>query len=245
MTRPERGLCVVMMRMRLRRHSLPERNRRQLLKTAWIIAAVLGLGACGRTETYCYRMTVVVDTPVGPRSGSSVIEVSAAPPGPLSSNDFRSHLRGEAVAVELPGGRVFALLRSPRVGVSAAELYASSAYAAVLPRSYNWRTGMEILKRQTSPALLPAEDFPTFVRFRNPGDPRTIEVVDPANFAAAFGAGVRLDRVSIQITSDPVTSTIESLLPSFGPQSGFDEWLRRLPFTDPRRITRDDFRRGF
>jgi hypothetical protein len=51
--------------------------------------------------------------------------------------------------------------------------------------------------------------------------------------------------VSIQITTDPVTSTIDSLLPSFGPQSGFDEWFRRLPFTDARRITRGDFRRGF
>jgi hypothetical protein len=56
-------------------------------------------------------------------------------------------------------------------------------------------------------------------RLRDPQDPATAERVDPTNLAATFGAGVRLVRVTGQITDDPLAPpTIENKLP----------WIRTL-----------------
>lgn len=208
-----------------------------------VLAALLLSGCDSGSVTYRYRMTVYVDTPAGPRSGSSVIEVKTSPPGPLSSTAYGAEVRGEAVAVDLPGGTLFAMLKSPN-SESAAELYAFNAYTAALPYGYDWKTGVETLKRQTAPALLPRDRLPWLVRFRDPADPRTSEVLEPANLAAGFGPGVRLNRVVIQITEDPVTSTIESRLPNFS-RSDYGAWLGTLRYNDPRRLSKVDFRRGF
>ena len=51
-------------------------------------------------------------------------------------------------------------------------------------------------------------------RLRDPRDPATAERVDPTNLAATFGSGVRLVRVTAQITNDPLApTTIENKLP--------------------------------
>lgn len=187
-------------------------------------------------------MTVYVDTPAGQRSGSSVIEVVSTPPGPMGSS--QNDVRGEAVAVDLPDGTLFALLRSP-TDRSGAPYYVGRAYAGVLPRGQDWKTDIDMLKRQTYPAPLPMDDMPLLVRFGNPADARTIEVLDPANLSPSFGPRVRLKRIVVQMTDDPVTETIERRLPSFGPGTGFAEWIRSLDFHDPRRLSDVDFRRGF
>jgi len=209
-------------------------DRRALLQMTGSLALVAMLAGCGGgSETYRYRMTVYVDTPAGPQSGSSVIEIVTSPPFLMGST--QTNVRGEAVAVDLPGGTLFALLRSP-TNPSAAGNYASNAYHDAMPY------GVDILKRQTAPVLLPRDNYyPQLVRFRDPHDARTVEVLDPSN----LGAGARVSRIVIQMTDDPVTETIESRLPDFGKGSGYGEWLGQLDFHDHRRIFTTDFRRGF
>jgi hypothetical protein len=56
-------------------------------------------------------------------------------------------------------------------------------------------------------------------RLRNPQNPATAERVDPSNLVATFAAGVRLVRVTGQITNDPLPAqTIENKRP----------WIRTL-----------------
>jgi len=213
-----------------------------VVRIAVSIALGLLLVACGgESETYRYRMTVYVDTPAGPRSGSSVIEVVSSPPDPMGSS--HADARGEAVAVDLPGGTLFALLRRP-TSPDGAGLYAEYAYGGALPNG-DWRLRIEALKRQAQPALLPREELPMLVRFRDPADARTIEVLSPSDLAAGFGSGIRFSRVVIQVTNDPVSETIVSRLPSFRPGSGYAEWIRSLDVNDPRRLSIQDFRSGF
>ena len=219
------------------------KSRRAFLRLTGSLAIVPMLAACDRgSVTYRYRMTVYVDTPAGPRSGSSVIEVVSSPPLPMGSS--QEEVRGEAVAVDLPGGTLFALLRSP-TDRSAAAYYPGRAYADALPYGSDSKTDLDILRRQTEPAPLPRDQLPMLVRFRDPADARTIEVLGPSDLAASFGAGVRLNRVDIQMTDDPVTSTIEGRLPSFRAGSGYAEWIRSLDVNDPRRLSAVDFRTGF
>ena len=50
------------------------------------------------------------------------------------------------------------------------------------------------------------------VRFSDIADPRTVEKVDPEDLVAAFGQGVKLRRVIVQLTDEPVTTGIEKRL---------------------------------
>ncbi|HBM06154.1 MAG TPA: hypothetical protein DD369_11230, partial [Erythrobacter sp.] len=54
--------------------------------------------------------------------------------------------------------------------------------------------------------------YPMLVTFGDLDDPASVERVDPDDLAATFGEGVRLKRITVQITDDPVTSGIEQRL---------------------------------
>ena len=50
------------------------------------------------------------------------------------------------------------------------------------------------------------------VTFGDLSDPTSVEEIDPDDLAATFGEGVRLRRMTVQMTDDPVTSGIEQRL---------------------------------
>ena len=105
---------------------MTRRSFLELLGTAVLVPLI---GCAGPRFTYRYRMTVEVDTPAGLRTGSSVIEVTTrwdnAPP---HASGVHSRVRGQAVAVDMPGGdTLFALLRNDKSGIDAAQYYAREA----------------------------------------------------------------------------------------------------------------------
>jgi hypothetical protein len=86
---------------------------------------------------------------------------------------------------------------------------------------------------------------PTLVRFRDINDPRTIDVVDPADLTASFGPNIRLKSVTVQITDKPVTYTnIDQILPYADAGKDFAKWYASLPFSDQNRLGPDDFYQG-
>ena len=50
------------------------------------------------------------------------------------------------------------------------------------------------------------------VTFGDLSDPTSVAEVDPDDLAATFGEGVRLKRITVQLTDDPVTTGIEKRL---------------------------------
>lgn len=204
--------------------------------TALMAGLVVLLSGCGTAlPDYRYRLTVEVETPEGLKTGSSVIEVSTSTTSSTSipsPGAVRHRLNGEAVTIDLgQHGTLFALLRSdvdvdwatnllfllaPDVGAVRDEngKYDSDAsfrarYEAmlqnrrliVLPRTFHH---IRVLRD------MPAR--PMLVRFRDITDPTTVERVDPDDLAASFGEGVKLRRVTVQLTDDPVTTGIERRL---------------------------------
>lgn len=227
--------------------------RRTLLGLVAGGAAAL-LAGCGDVDTdklaffytpYRYALKAEIETPQGVRAGSGVIEVK------WSYRSFK--VTGQAVPVNLPNGEtLFLTLRSP-----SSEDWAAYAHEWTNIRSPANLTGEDAseaywhsvasdrgiypVKRRRVTAVEDSDNYPYFVRFRDIRDPRTVELVDPDNLAATFGPGYRLKSLTVQFTDAPVTTGIESRLPSFGKGTGFDEWYRTLPYGDPRRLTRDDF----
>ncbi len=75
--------------------------------------------------------------------------------------------------------------------------------------------------------------WPKFVRFSNRRDARTMEIVSPSEI------GIR--RITIEITDEDVTKSIEPRLPSFREESGFKDWYQSLPSGHELQIAKNSF----
>jgi hypothetical protein len=209
-----------------------------------------GLAACDIIPLkYRARVTVEVDTPQGIRSGSSVVEIRAGKTLALLPQEAKAQveLRGEAVAVELPGGEtLFALLRTADDKHSLERVITSALDPSFQGGAEGFLQTVPKLGRSDMTgrsAVIPEESYPVFVRFRDSGDPKSIEPVSADAFAATIGAGFKLRGITVQITEDPVTTGITGKLPPFGKETGFDAWSARLPAGDQRQVSLWDFRR--
>ena len=217
---------------------------------AILAGAALALPGCGvageRLPDYRYRLTVEVETPEGLRSGSSVIEVSTAVAGrnsiPTPGAVNRRVKKGEAVTVDLGArGLLFALLRSDdnsdwASGVMfgfAPEVRQIHDADGKYDSSATFRARFMAMLKQRQPfelrGRLPGSRYiegglarPMLVGFADIADPTTVERVDPDALAAAYGQGVKLKRITIQLTDDPLTTGIEKRL----------GWLGKYP--EPR-----------
>lgn len=102
--------------------------------SAVLVLAVLSLSACTRETSWRQRLKIIVETPTGETSGSSVTEVQVVDTyGPLIPRDAtgpRATVRGEAVAIEvLPGKWLFALLDGGDNMLGSAIGWSDAAYS--------------------------------------------------------------------------------------------------------------------
>lgn len=217
------------------------------------VAAALLLGACGiarKFPTYRFRLTVEVDTPEGLKTGSSVIEVrtSAVHLGGIGGG-AGAEARGEAVTVDLGSrGLLFALLRSEGNGAWAGGIMPTFAKRPTSPTGNQddeiagqlenmlANKGLIVLPRYYPadadvlgpPPDKPQSDYPLLVRFGDIKDPKSVALVDPDDLAKSLGPGVKLRRITVQLTDDEVTMGIEKRLgwlseypePSLDPKHG-------------------------
>ena len=203
------------------------------LLTGAATAMLTGCGMIGG-ESYRFRMTVEVETPEGLRTGSSVYEVTAQNHVKLLP-DMRGRsrdVRGEAVAVDLPGGRtMFALLKTLNRSGDDNLAYLSMATmdpaykndwvesAARISSGDGIRSPAEVAPSRKyddyengQPVRTEVPNYAMLVTFTDIADPSSVKLVDPADLAASFGPGVKLKRITVEITDDPVTNGIEKRL---------------------------------
>lgn len=221
-----------------------------------LVAMLAGCGLTYPSDRLRQRITVEVDTPQGVRTGSSVVETEVQEGkswGDASGTQFT--LKGEAVAVSLPGGRtLFAVLRgsgdtsrvdpaSYQVRLLFEALNAGAQASVRVPvQGLNLMQARAAAKQAKVNLTLPRKLYPTLVTFADPADPKSVEQVVPTDLAATFGPGVRLKRITLAVTNDAVTTGIGSQLPSY--DSASDEWFRNLAYGDPRAFNLSDFRQG-
>ena len=194
-----------------------------------LAGSLLGLPSCSLADDapdYRYRLTVEVDTPEGLRTGSSVIEVEqrlVRPGSDPSARAVRRSIRGEAVAVDLPDGRVlFALLRS-KDNVDWAGYILPWLAPDRSGRTFEEKLGAPLslkgevavprrFPRRAGSILHENEAWPMLVTFGDLADPTSVSEVDPDDMAASFGEGYAINRITVQLTDEPVTTGIEERL---------------------------------
>lgn len=173
------------------------------------------LGGCSALfrPSYRVRMTVVVDTPAGQRSGSSVLEISASRLVQgfrwLGAESAGASFRGEAAVVELADGPIFMLISgSLKTPITAAfEKFSDpdGFIEAVAKLGRRDQVGRR--------AILPPKDYTKFVRFRNIADPSSVEELNLENLHQNLGNNASLKEVTLQITNERVQEKIIKILP--------------------------------
>lgn len=198
-------------------------NRGKKLLVGLCLAAVIAGGMKIASEyapkSVRYKITVLVDTPEGPRSGSSVLEFTttknliALP----ESHSVSQTMRGEAVIVELPGNQtLFALLRQDGTR-DIGELIGRTLYPDGRQRAVE-RTAGDLPVQMNRWLVIGGRHLnepgiPMLVRFRDINDPKTVEKVDPGNLEASFGPDMKLKAITVQVTTEPVMHRIAQRLP--------------------------------
>lgn len=202
------------------------------------VATMSALAACGQPDNSLrYKMTVEVDTPQGVRSGYAIREMVLSTDNIMRPTTGR--IRGEAVAVDLPGGRtLFALL----IGGDGDVDYAMQ----IGGRAEVW--GKSPAERQAAPVELwpvapktlglnGTDPLPMLVTFRDANDPKSVERIDPAKFETYFGTGVNLRRIELQATEERVTTGIGR---RFGWWEKYKRERRRLNGSDSVAVFTND-----
>ena len=177
-------------------------------RLAVFAAAAVGLAGCQDKHEWHQKLTVVVDTPAGKVSGSSVIAINATfGQLPMTDREVWYRIRGGATVVELaPGRYLFALLSGSE------ERY----YRAIRDQLKHVRRGdwLERIPKMKGVVELKRKNYPQLVTYRNTENPKTVGVVDPTDLSATFGRGFRLDEITLEITDEPVTEgQVEAILP--------------------------------
>jgi hypothetical protein len=159
------------------------------------------------THVYKYRLTIEATVDGKVHAGSGVVRVSVTEAARLflyQSAGVNNSYRGEAVTVDLgERGVIFALLKDverPQGGRyhASPEYFVGSAFPAGAGQADPVRSNMARFARGGESRALAPDELPLLVRFRDINDPKTVERVDPANLAAAFGPGVRLSAARIE-----------------------------------------------
>ncbi len=191
---------------------------RRFFMISLTVIAVIFLGYKSSYPSYSWhqKLTVVVETPDGLRTGSSVIEISVRfqPQILPDASGVFNRKHGEAVVVDMGEGRyLFALIGESNS--LARRLYSDQLSGLSSKGAY--RKIIQMLGE----VQVPLEHYPHLVTFGDVTDPASVSVVSPLNLAENFGGGVRLESITLEITNERVTAgVIDELLGWLGEHPG-------------------------
>lgn len=196
--------------------------RRAGLIIAALLAVAIGIVWWQFFPRYTYHQKITLTVEAGGRdySASSVTAVTWQY-GPALLAEMKravSTVNGEAVHLELPGGRhLFALLKSARTDVAKWNGWpfdVDGLATYVFPEAYTQLHWPAEMKKLSETREFPAEVRPMLVTFGDPAKPETVRKVSPGNLAAVFGEGVKLKSLTLAITKEPVgPGMIRTVLP--------------------------------
>lgn len=193
-------------------------KRRDVMGLVGVAAILAG---CGNTYTWNQKLTVTVDTPDGPKSGSSVVQVSATvgKPNILSQAVVSYKVSGEATVVDLGNGKYLFALLSSGGEFMPTEYWAAHCFQAQLVKEFSYGSEEKLsalftkFKTFRGSCQMVGERQPLLVTFRDISDPKSVVQVKPDKLAEVFGQGFALKSISLEITEEAVgKGSIEKLL---------------------------------
>ncbi len=191
--------------------------RREFRNALVVLGLALSLCGCSSADrSIRYKFTIEVDDNGTLRRGSTVQEhVCSFNDGLLKGlgNALTCGTAGEALTVDLgEKGILFAVMATDLERRSWPPLEilfvaANGARADGSPQTLD-----NIAKLGAKQIDIPVAELPLLVRFRDISNPDSVERVDPLRLDVKFGPGVRINKASVELTKEPVTTGIEKIL---------------------------------
>ena len=202
------------------------------MKWLGIVAALVALapvayGVAYPSLTLRYRLTLEAEVDGKPKTGLGVIEVTYSKQLNIRS-ELSTGYRGEAVMLDLGDrGTLFALLTEGSDSQSSAQSIIFRAFDFPAGRfPYGpVEEGLKKIRQLSGKREVPLTSLPLLVRFRDLGDPTTVEQVDPLDISKSFGTGAKLIRATLEIvpvgiwplnlfgvTGEPITAHVRKKL---------------------------------
>ena len=186
-----------------------------LIPIALIVAAFLVLKWVHAPVRYNYRMTVEISTPEGLKSGSGVQQLEVIPTLPLlTATEYTTMQHGDAVAVDLPDGSTLFVLLNQTIPYRAFSQGGNKDLRATLSaaesgREYTYSPVNSANEERLKVGGGTAVYRPNYVKFRDVSDPSSIYAIDPRN----VGDGAAIRRITVELTHDRLTRSIDRRLP--------------------------------
>lgn len=209
-----------------------------------IMLLLLGLYIAYPFSFWSYKLTLVVETPEGIKTGSAVrwVYVSTEPQILPDQSGFHTGVKGEAVVVDLgKRGVLFALLKGASGGDYGYDIvYKEFPSDAGMRRSIFYYTFLKAKKE------LAFDKLPMLVRFRDINDPKTVELVDPNDLEKTFGKGVKLVSATLEMTDEDMTEGIidKFIHAEIWKSNGYAGWKNSLSYGDPLDFDWEDLKRS-
>jgi hypothetical protein len=207
--------------------------RRSALAALAAAISLLPLAGCDKFQggsEIRYRISLVINTPQGPRTGSGVWSFKLRP-GNIDQT-YNGRFRGEAIPIDLPNGRtVFALLdlragNNDPIGSAQGSLPETALFRAFLaPSGYPASVGTsrekqlqylkEYVRSRVQLNCVPTpyvSECPLLVTFKGP-DPTSVTALDPDRLSDDLGPGYSLGGMFLQVTNDGPTRQLDGRLP--------------------------------
>jgi hypothetical protein len=188
------------------------------LAASFFILLTLALAGCGDTYEWNKKITVEVETPNGVKSGSSVQHIrwvsGTGYPG-MDGPSADSKVTGEAVVVDLGGGKYLFALLSGTHGLKGASANIASFAFWGEDNAVGTAEGLRFLK--SLPAGTKAElepgNYPLLVTFADVNDPSTVQKADPESLAQIIAPGMALRSITLEMNIEEArVSRVHSVL---------------------------------
>jgi hypothetical protein len=169
-----------------------------------------------------YRLTVAVETPEGIKSATSVMAVH---PDRGYSRGGQTRTRGDAVLVDLGGGKNLVALMA-HLDNNLLELDGMNYVALRAANAAGRKASFNEMSRMNGAVPVQGAVMPLLVTFSDLDNPATAHAVPPDDLEAVLGKGFRLQGISAEVVpnglwpldfgglfGEPVTRGIEAKLP--------------------------------
>ncbi|PCI05396.1 MAG: hypothetical protein COB78_01980 [Hyphomicrobiales bacterium] len=178
------------------------------------------------------KLTIVVETPSGLKTGSSVtsmrVGLTSFIPGQPGGRGT-SRLRGEATIVEVAPGRYLFVLLNQQDNLAQRVFDDHTGQ-----RSKTYKETFSRLSSLRETRTVPTGLIPLLVTFTNINDPTNVKRVYPDDLAASFGTGYELKTITLEITDKPITKgEVEKVLGWWNNLSTFIGGNIKRKYSDP------------
>jgi hypothetical protein len=177
-----------------------------------LLPIIFLLSGCSVTYQWLQKLEIVVATPEGDLRASTVQRIDVTSDSTLfrkfiQDSGRRATIHGEALALKVSGERfLFVLLPDPHLAERTLDV----------PRNLGTKRLYRAIQSSIGqPSVKIAPEWrPLIVTFGSLSDPKSMELVDPENFAASFGDGYALTSLTLSIVdAQPTEHQIKTLLP--------------------------------